>query len=294
MQPLTLGILGGLSSALTWALITTLSQALADRFSPVGINGFRATVGGLAILAGALAGGYGSEIVGMPLWAALTLWLSVIIGYAGGDAIFFGGMRHLGVTRAHTLSMAHPLMSTLVGALFLGEPITPTRALGILLVIGGITLIVTGQREGGADGPAASPWRGVRLILIAAASWTVAAVLLKAPLTVVSPVTATAIRNPVAGLALWMSPWARGTWAAVVGSRGRQAQILLAICLLSALSPVLFTVGIKYAGVGIGSVLATTAPLFTIPLETVVLGRRPGRRTIAGAVTTVVGIWLMS
>src|SRR5512147_928974 len=131
MSTLTLGIAGGLCSAFTWSLITILSQSLSHRFTPAGINGFRATVGGLAVLAGALAAGYGAEIVEMPLWAAVMLWLSVVIGYAGGDAVFFGGMRLLGVTRAHTLSMTHPLMSTLVGALLLGEPITPRRALGI-------------------------------------------------------------------------------------------------------------------------------------------------------------------
>ncbi len=293
MNPLTMGILGGLSSAFTWSMITILSQSLAHRFSPAGINGFRATVGGLTVLVGALAAGYGPEIVEMPLWAAVTLWLSVIIGYAGGDAVFFGGMRLLGVTRAHTLSMTHPLMSTMIGALFLGEPITPIRSLGILLVLGGIALIVTGKGEAGSEIPGAR-WRGVRLVLIAAVCWTVAAVLLKAPLREVSAIAATAVRNPVAGLVLWMTPWARGTWGAVVSSSGRDARALAAVCVLSTLSPVLFTIGIKYAGVGIGTVCSTTAPLFTIPLEILVLGRRPGRRTIVGAVTTVAGIALMS
>jgi drug/metabolite transporter (DMT)-like permease len=56
---------------------------------------------------------------------------------------------------------------------------------------------------------------------------------------------------------------------------------------------ILYTVGIKYAGVAIGSVLSTTSPLFTIPLEIAVLGRWPTRRTVLGAVTTVCGIALM-
>jgi drug/metabolite transporter (DMT)-like permease len=63
--------------------------------------------------------------------------------------------------------------------------------------------------------------------------------------------------------------------------------------LFSAFSPILYTFGIKHAGVAIGSVLATTSPLFTIPLEIVVLGRWPTRRTVLGALTTMVGIALM-
>jgi drug/metabolite transporter (DMT)-like permease len=64
--------------------------------------------------------------------------------------------------------------------------------------------------------------------------------------------------------------------------------------LLSAASSLLFTVGVKYGGVAIGTVLSTTSPLFTIPLEIVVLRRRPSRRTIAGAAVSVLGIILMS
>jgi drug/metabolite transporter (DMT)-like permease len=51
---------------------------------------------------------------------------------------------------------------------------------------------------------------------------------------------------------------------------------------------------VKYGGVAIGTVLATTSPLFTIPLEIVVLRRHPSRRTIVGAAVSVLGIVLMS
>ena len=222
----------------------------------------------------------------MPLWVALTLWASILIGYAGGDTIFFLGMQILGVTRAHTLSMVHPLMSTVAGIVLFGESMTATRAAGILLVVGGVALIVTGHAEGGAEA-SRTRRRGVWLVLVAAVAWTVGSVMLKPPLQVVSPVTATAIRSPLVGLVLWLTPWARGTWPAVRMTRGREAVALAAICLLSAVSPVMYTFGIKHAGVAIGSVLSTTSPLFTIPLEIVVLGRWPTRRTILGAVTTV-------
>lgn len=189
--------------------------------------------------------------------------------------------------------MAHPLLSTIVGAWFFNEPITPFRTTGIALVLTGITLIVTGKMDAKTDGPGAH-WQGVRLVLAAAVTWSLAAVLLKAPLQVVSATTGTAVRQPVAGLALWLTPWTRGTWRAIAGSRGREVVLLVAICVLSAVSPLLFTAGIKYGGIAIGSVLATTSPLFTIPLEIVLLRRRPPKRTVCGAVVTVVGIALMS
>jgi len=292
MTELAFGIMGALGSAATWALICILAQSLSGRLTSAGINAFRALVGGLIIFIGAVATGYGAEIVTMPLWVALTLWASILIGYAGGDTVFFLGMQHLGVTRAHTLSMVHPLMSTVAGIVLFGEVMTATRAAGVLLVVGGLALIVTGQSEGGAEALRARR-RGIGLVLVAAVAWSVGSVMLKPPLQVVSPVTASAIRSPLVGAVLWLTPWARGTWRTVRATRGREAIVLAAICLFSAISPILYTVGIKYAGVAIGSVLSTTSPLFTIPLEVAVLGRWPTRRTVLGAVTTVCGIALM-
>src|SRR5512139_2616266 len=147
MSELALGITAALGSACTWALICVLAQGLSGRLTSAGINAFRALVGGLMVFSGALAAGYGGEIVTMPLWVALTLWASILIGYAGGDTVFFLGMQHLGVTRAHTLSMVHPLLSTIAGIVLFGEVMTATRAAGVLLVVGGLALIVTGQAE---------------------------------------------------------------------------------------------------------------------------------------------------
>ncbi len=293
MSELALGIVAALASAATWALICILAQSLSGRLTSAGINAFRAVVGGLIVSIGAVAAGYGVEIVTMPLWVALALWASVLIGYAGGDTVFLLGMQHLGVTRAHTLGMIHPLMSTMAGILLFGEAMGGTRAAGVLLVVGGLALIVTGQGEGSADASRARR-RGLALVLVAAVAWTVGAVMLKPPLQVVSPIAATAIRSPVAGSVLWLTPWARGTWRTVRLTRGREALVLAAICLFSALSPILYAFGIKYAGVAIGTVLSTTSPLFTIPLEIAVLGRRPTRRTVVGAAATVIGIALMN
>ena len=293
MTELTLGILCGLGSAVTWAMISILAQALSGRFTPAGINALRSTLAGIMVLLVALAAGYGEEMVRIPLWAAVSLWLSTVIGYAGGDTVFFLGMQELGVTRAHTLSMIHPLLSTIAGVMLFGEPLSVSRAGGILLVLGGLLLIITTKSEGAAAASGARR-RGIHLVLVAAVSWSLGALLLKSPLQTVSVMAATGIRGPVGGLILWLTPWARGTWRTALGSRGGEMIRLAGICLLSAASSLLFTVGVKYGGVAIVTVLSTTSPLFTIPLEIVVLRRRPSRRTIAGAAVSVLGIILMS
>ena len=120
------------------------------------------------------------------------------------------------------------------------------------------------------------------------------AIILKAPLQQVSAMVATTLRFPIAGLVLWCTPWTRGIPQAVAASTRREKLRLGAICLLSALGSTLFVTGIKYGGVAIGNVLASTAPLFTLPFEVWVLKQRPSRQTILGAVITVTGIALMN
>lgn len=293
MAELTLGIAGGLGTGLTWAAISILVRSLSGTITPAGITAVRSTVGGAILLIVAIAAGYGGEVVRMPLWVVLSLWVSIILAMGFGDTLFFASMDHLGVTRALTLSMANPLLTTLVGIGLLGEPVTLPRAAGILLVVGGLVLIVSGKEEGGAE-RRSSTRRGIRLVFLAAGAWALSAVILKPALEVVSIVAAAAVRIPMGGFVLWLTPWTRGTLQAIQKSTPAERARLGTICLLSAVGTLLFTAGIKFGGVAIGNVLASTSPLFTLPFEVWVLGQRPSRQTVLGAVVTVTGIALMN
>jgi drug/metabolite transporter (DMT)-like permease len=210
-----------------------------------------------------------------------------------GDTAFFASMDHLGVTRALILSMVNPLLTTLVGIGLMGEPVTLPRAAGILLVVGGLVLIIAGRGDGGSERRGATR-RGMRLVFVAVGAWAAAAVILKPALGAASVVAATAVRIPMGGFFLWMTPWTRGTLRAIAKSTPAERKRLGAVCLLSPFGSLLFTSGIKFGGVAVGNVLASTAPLFTLPLEVWVFGQRPSRQTILGAVVTVTGVGLMN
>ena len=91
-----------------------------------------------------------------------------------------------------------------------------------------------------------------------------------------------------------MTPWTRGTLRAIATSTPAERRRLAAVCFLSAFSSLLFVSGIKFSGVAVGNVLASASPLFTLPFEVWVLGRRPSRQTAMGAVVTVAGVGLMN
>ena len=289
---LTWGIVAGLTAGFAWTIITLLVRSVTDIVPPVGVTTIRSLGGGGLILVAALATGYGPEIMEMPLWAVLALWASMLIAMGIGDVLFFACIEHLGITRALTLSLANPLLTLVVGIGLLGEALTAARALGILLVVGGLALIIMGKGET-TRVTQANQRLGLRLVFVAAAAWALSAIIMKSPLQLVSPVAAAVVRIPIAGVVLCLTPWARGTWDTVVRSPQPVRLRLGAICALSAVVSLLFTASIKYAGVAIGNVLSSTSPLFAVPFEVFVLKQRPSRETILGTIISVGGIVLM-
>ena len=292
MSDLTWGIAGGLGTGIVWATISTLVRSLSGTLSPVQITALRSTVGGVVLLFVTILVGETRTLLDSPLWAVLLLWMSILIAMGVGDSAFFASMDYLGVTRALTLGMANPLLTTLVGILLLGETMTIPRASGIFLVVGGIALIVSGRDDQVANLRTPSR-RGLRLVFLAATAWALSAIMIKAPLQVMPAVAATTLRFPAVAVVLWCSPWTRGTTQVLAAMTRADKTALAAVCLLSGFGSLLFMIGIKYGGVAIGNVLSSTSPLFTLPYELWVLKQPISRRSIVGALASVLGIGLM-
>lgn len=293
MTGMAWGIAGGLGTGLTWAAISLLVRSLSGTITPASITAIRSTASGGIVLILAIVTGHGSEVLGMPLWAVVALWASILLAMGFGDTMFFMSMDHLGVTRALTLSLTNPLLTTVVGMGLLGEEVTIPRVSGILLVVGGLALVISGKGAGGARGRGETR-RGLRLVFLAAGAWALSAVILKPPLQLVSVMAAAAVRIPMAAIVLWLTPWTRGTLRAVANSTPAERDRLAAICALSSIGSVLFITGIKFGGVAVGNVLSSTSPLFTLPFEVWLFGQRPSRQTVLGAVATVAGIGVMN
>lgn len=289
MTDFSWGILGGLGSGLNWAVTTLIIRSLSGTFTPAGITAVRATVGGAILIGAAIAAGQGRDMLTAPLWVVLSLWIAVVIAMGLGDTLFFRSMDYLGVTRALTLGLLNPLLTTLTGTVFYGETMTLPRLAGIGLVIGGLCLIVSGR---GGEGAAAARTRrrGLALVCSAAAAGAISATIQKPALLQIPVLAATALRIPMAGLVLWLTPWTRGTLGALRSSSPRERRQLGTVCLLNAIGSGLFTMAIRYGGVAVGNVLASTSPLFALPLEVWLLKQRPSRRTVLGAVLAVTGI----
>ena len=289
-----LGIVGGLGAGLCWATTSILVGSLSDTLSPGTLNALRSLTGGGLLLSLCLFRGEVGELLATPLWALLLFWASIVLGQVIGDTLFFKSIGYLGVTSALTIGIANPILTALAGMLFFSEVAHVSHGIGIGLVIVGVFWII---REGGEKRlqplGARQFNRGLCLGGVAALTWAASALLLKAPLRIVPAVTATAVRLPVGGLTLLLTPWTRGAWGEVARGLRMEPLRMTAICVLGAVGPLAYTVGIKHGGVALGGALSTTAPLFGVLLELCCFGKWPSRQTIIGAAVTVLGILVL-
>lgn len=276
-----------LGSAVTWAFTSLIVRSLTPRFGAVALNAMRSTVAGGLLVGWVLVTAGPGTFTAM---SARAFWLmagSIVAAISIGDTVFFESTRLLGLGRAMTIAMTYPVGAALLARMFLDETLAPRTVVGALLTLGGVALIVLPRAE---RPPKGALGRGVAAATLASLAWAVSVVFMKPALLEVDAVTAQAIRLPLAGALLWVTPWARGGARAILESETKIRWRVLALSLLTAGSSVMFIAGLKHAGVTVSTVLSSTAPLFAIPLAWMFLGERLSAPAVLGGIVTVVGI----
>ncbi len=284
----SLGALCALGSGFTWTITGLLVRILAPHFNSVTINALRTLLGGALLVAWVTLSGEVAQLAEVSGKSYSLLVLSTVLGFGIGDTVFFESTRSVGLARAMTVSMTYPLIAALMAAAFLGEPLTLRIAAGSIVTLGGLALIVTRKESDAAREERF--WLGVGCAALAAIAWGVGVTLLKPSLREMDATTAQAVRLPLAGALLWLTPWARGAADQVRAGGARVMWRLAGLGAVSAVSSLMFVAAVKYGGVAVATVLSSTSPLFAIPLGLLFLKERLSPRALVGAVVTVAGI----
>jgi DME family drug/metabolite transporter len=135
------GVLLALASALGYAVIALCSRALAGRYHPLQPITVGFGAGALLLLPFALWAGLG---VVYPLAGWLLLLHMGLLPTALAYVLFLAGMRHTSATVASVVTLAEPLISTLLAWLLFGERLGPLGLLGAALLLGAIGLLYRG------------------------------------------------------------------------------------------------------------------------------------------------------
>jgi drug/metabolite transporter (DMT)-like permease len=287
MSDATFGVLCALGSALAWSVTSLLARSLMPHYGSVTINAVRSGAAGVLLVAVVVALEGPHALFAMSGATFVQLAVSIVAAIGIGDTVFFESTRAIGLSRAMTIATTYPVGAALLAAAFLDEPLTVPIIVGSLLTLGGIAVIVSVRtHEGRPERLAFGVWTAV----VASVAWAVSTVMMKLPLGEIDPLTAQAVRLPLASALMWLTPW---TWGAVGAMRTAGRGPLVTIGVLSvvtAASSVLFVASLKYAGVAVGSVLSSTAPVFALPLGVMFLGERIAALTVVGVLLTLAGI----
>jgi drug/metabolite transporter (DMT)-like permease len=195
---------------------------------------------------------------------------------------------------------SYPIVTALLAVLFLGEPMTLRLALGILVVVAGVTLVayprglrvVARPSESERVKPVGARV-GVAMALGAALCWATSTVLVKPALEQVTPLVANAIRLPFGCIVLFVLASIAGRRSSPFAIRRRSLAVLAATGTISGFSMILWLMGVQLAGAAKAATLNSTAPVFAAPLAALVLGERLTAQMGIGIVLTVLGVWLV-
>jgi bacterial/archaeal transporter family protein len=134
-------------AAATFAMVFWGSAAVCDKFGMRGLaNPWTALVvrmgfGALVILvAGFFTGAYRDLATASPV-NLVALAAGGLLASVLGQGAYFVALKHAEASRVVPFSASYPIVALLLSALLLREPLTWTKVLGTLMVLGGVMLV---------------------------------------------------------------------------------------------------------------------------------------------------------
>ncbi len=239
-----------------------------------------------------------------PFDAALFRWgwlgLSGTVGLVIGDAFLFQALVVIGPRLSMLLLSLNPMFSTIIAWIWLGEVLDAATLLGIALVVGGVVLVVSDQKNGketGAPGGHLTPRQygvGILLGLGGALCQSIGLVMAKQGLVDNFPaLSGNVIRLSVATLAIWTFTILRGRAVENFCTLKENPRALKTLFTGTVVGPFLGVwmslIAVQKAPVGIASTLMGLAPVLLLPVGHFLFDERITARAIIGTVVAFVG-----
>ena len=294
-----LGSFGGQVAALVaawlWAVATVVYGRVGEHIAPLELNLVKGLLA-LVMLAITLIL-VGDSLAGIEPLALGLLLLSGAIGIGLGDTAYFETIKHVGARRTLLLGMLAPPLSALLALVLMGEVLTLSAWIGVLVTVLGVAWVVTERVPSSLKTPP-DLRKGVLFGLAAALAQASSGVLSRAALveTEVSPLWSAMLRMAagVVILAVWMVLTRQpvGRWLGVERPRRLWGRLLFATFAGTYLAVWLQQVSLKLIPAGVALTLLATGPLFVLPVA-VLTGERISFRAVVGVLIALVGIGLL-
>jgi DME family drug/metabolite transporter len=303
------GIFVAFAHAVSWGVTSIMLRHLSLRLDAFVLNGLRALLGAVVIVAWFLAAGAPGAATVTPT-RILLIFAAIVVGGLVGDTCSVVALRLVGVARTVPVTCSFPIFTMLFAFLLWGDAPPPAAILGALLVVGGGALLSLPERRPGTarkrpvtavNGPpdVARRQRTIGLLLAAttAVVWGLEVILTAAAAEGMTTLAVNAVRVPIAAL-LSLSVALRRPGALDVAERVLRNRRTLWYLILGGLLGwvvvgTLYVESIKLVGATFTAIIGATAPLYAAPLSAWLLREPPSALTVAGTLLAVAGVVLV-
>ena len=220
--------------------------------------------------------------------SVILLGLTGVFAY---NVFFFSGLKTISASRASLIIAASPVFIALFAAAFFKEKLSIKNCVGILLCTSGAIVVISRGNpliilQGGVGS-------GELYILGCVASWVAYSLIGKASLQGISPLSAVTYSCIIGDLFLFFPACSEGMFRDIAGY---SAADWLSIFYLGFFGSVIgftwFYEGIKKIGASRAGAFINFVPIAAVILAYLILGEKPDRSLISGAVIVISGAYL--
>ncbi len=139
----SIAVLGG---SFVWAFFSWRSARYAYPTNPLVATVYQLAVGAVVLV---VAGTISGERVHLELVTPTTLWAGayLVIASVAGYSAYSWLLRNAPMSLVSTYAYVNPVVAVFLGWLIIDESMTSDVLLGLVVVVGGVTLVVTGERK---------------------------------------------------------------------------------------------------------------------------------------------------
>ncbi|HEX6989361.1 MAG TPA: DMT family transporter [Bacillota bacterium] len=271
---------------LLWAVNWVLARLIVQDVSPVVLTAARWT------LAAALLGVMARRDL-FPLPGRRDLARMAVLGWigiAGYTVVQYTALEHTTAVNGSLVFSTNPVVTVLLAAVWLREPIGWRQVTGALLSVAGVAIILTGG---------STAWRQIQLnpgdllVVLSTLLWALYSLLGRRVLDRFSPLVATTWAAVASLPVLW--------GAAAVDLAQRPLPPLTALYWLSLIYMAVFPavlgfvwwyVGVQALGAGVASIFGNLLPVYTAVVSVLVLGEAITAAHVTGGLAVIAGVVL--
>lgn len=290
---LILGSLIGLLGAAMYGLSVVVYRSQADDIHPLAVSSIKMWVAlPFMIIMTLLIPGMDAAF--LPMTTILLLAISVLTGAVVGDTVYLWSQERIGVSYAFPIAMSFPIITFFLTVFFLGESLILSRLAGAIIAVFGIILISNEQnKQEESDTPSRLDIIGILGAIITALLYAVGTTVLQVGIEGVDPIAGNLIRIIVGSIAFIPMVAVARFGGMKVPPQKATVRVVVAAFFGMAVGSLFYVTAVAMVGAAIMSVIASSAPIFAIPVSVFFLKERVTSRAGVGILATIIGVVLV-